>query len=64
MDFYCASSRKQQSVDRHVAPLGHIILISSQAVFALSLFLMIPAYDYLENMAAILNFTWPTGFSE
>ena len=31
-----ASSLKQQSTDRHVATLGHIILISSQPVFALS----------------------------
>ena len=37
LDFYSASSRKQQSADRHVAPLGHIILIPSQPVFALSL---------------------------
>jgi predicted alpha/beta hydrolase len=36
LDFYSASSLKQQSVDRHVAPLGHIILIASQTVFALS----------------------------
>jgi len=36
-DFYSASSMKQQSADRHVAPLGHIILILSQPVFALSL---------------------------
>ena len=36
MDFYGASSLKQQSAGRHVAPLGHIILISSQLVFALS----------------------------
>jgi hypothetical protein len=28
---------KQQSVDKHVAPLGHIILISSQPVFLQSL---------------------------
>jgi predicted alpha/beta hydrolase len=27
LDFYCASSLKQQPADRHVAPLGHIILI-------------------------------------
>jgi len=27
---------KQQSVGRHVAPLGHIILIPNQSVFALS----------------------------
>ena len=35
-DFYSASSLKQQSADRHVTPLGHIILIPSQPVFALS----------------------------
>jgi hypothetical protein len=34
--FYSASSLKQQSAGRHVAPLGHIILIPSQPVFALS----------------------------
>jgi hypothetical protein len=34
--FYSAGSLKQQSVDRHVAALGHIILILSQPVFALS----------------------------
>jgi hypothetical protein len=36
LGFYSASSLKQQSVGRHVAPLGHIILIPSQPVFALS----------------------------
>ena len=35
-DFYSASSLKQQSAGRHVAPLGHIILIPNQQVFALS----------------------------
>ena len=35
LDFFSASSLKQQSEDRHVAPLGHIILILSQPVFAL-----------------------------
>jgi hypothetical protein len=34
-DLYCPSSLKQQSTDRYVAPLGDIILISSQSVFAL-----------------------------
>jgi hypothetical protein len=34
--FYSASSLKQQSTDKHVAPLGHIILIPSQPVFTLS----------------------------
>ena len=36
LDFYSASSLKQQSAGRHVALLGHIILIQSQPVFALS----------------------------
>ena len=35
-DFYSARLLKQQSADRHVVPLGHIILIPSQPVFALS----------------------------
>jgi hypothetical protein len=34
--FYNASSLKQQSADRYVALLWHIILISNQPVFALS----------------------------
>jgi hypothetical protein len=37
LDCYSASSLKQQSVDRHVAPLGLIIPIPSQPVFVLSL---------------------------
>jgi hypothetical protein len=36
LDFYSASLLKQQSAGRRVAPLGHIILIPSQPVFALS----------------------------
>ena len=36
LDFYSANSLKQQSACRHVAPLRHIILISSQPVCALS----------------------------
>ena len=36
LDFYSASSLKQQSTNTHVAPLGHIILIQSQPVFALN----------------------------
>jgi hypothetical protein len=36
LDFYSDSSLKQQSAERHVALLGHIILIPSQPVFALS----------------------------
>jgi hypothetical protein len=36
LDFYSASSLKQQSAGRHVPPLEHFILISSQPIFALS----------------------------
>ena len=36
LSLYIASSLKQQSADKHVAPLWNIILISSQPVFALS----------------------------
>ena len=36
LDFYSASALKQQSVGRRIAPLGHIILIPGQPVFALS----------------------------
>jgi hypothetical protein len=35
LNFYSASSLKQQSADRIVAPLRHIILIPSQPIFAL-----------------------------
>ena len=37
LDFYSAtySSLKQQSTEKHVSLLGHIILIASQPVFAL-----------------------------
>jgi hypothetical protein len=37
LNFHSASSLKQQSAGRHVAPLGHIILIPSEPVFALLL---------------------------
>ena len=36
LDFHSDSSLKQQSTYRHVAALVHIILIPSQAVFALT----------------------------
>ena len=34
LDFYSASSLKQQYMDRHVAPLGNMTLIPSKPVFA------------------------------
>ena len=37
LDFYSFSSLKQQSADRHVATLRHIIKIPCQPVFAFSL---------------------------
>jgi hypothetical protein len=46
-----AISLKQQSADRHVASLGHIILIPSQPVFALSPF---SAISWREQV----NFQW------
>jgi hypothetical protein len=36
LDIYSASTLKQQSMVRNVAPLGHIILTPSQPVFALN----------------------------
>jgi hypothetical protein len=36
LDMYSARSPKKQYAGRHVAPLGHIILIPSQPVYALS----------------------------
>jgi len=36
LDLYSASSVTQLSSGRHVAPLGHIILIPSQPVFILA----------------------------
>jgi hypothetical protein len=36
LDFYSASSLKQQSAGRHVTQLGHIILVLNQPVIVLS----------------------------
>jgi len=36
LDYYSASSLKQQPTGRHVAPLGHIFLITNQPIFALT----------------------------
>ena len=51
MDFDSASSLKQQSADRHVSPLGHIIMILSPLVFAL-----FPLCCVLDREAANTNF--------
>jgi hypothetical protein len=36
LDFHSVSLLKQQSAGKYVSPLGHIILIPSQPVFALT----------------------------
>jgi hypothetical protein len=52
MDFYSNSSLKYgQSAGRHVAPLGHNILIPSQPVFGLT-----PYYCVLSGEATNTNF--------
>jgi len=35
-DFHSASALEQQFVGRHVAPFGHIIMISGQRLFVLA----------------------------
>jgi hypothetical protein len=52
LDFNRAISLKQQSAGRHVAPLGQIILIPSQPVFA-----PIPYWCVLWGEATSTNFT-------
>ena len=49
--FYSTSSLKQQSAEKHVAPLGHIIPIPSQAVFVRS-----PYFCMLSRKATNINF--------
>ena len=54
--FYSASSLKQQSAGRHVAPLGHIILISNQSL----LFLLNAACLAEKQQIPILySLVWP-----
>ena len=43
--FDCASSLKQQSVGRHVTPLRHICLLSSQPVFGVKQYIPIVQYS-------------------
>ena len=35
LDFHCASSLRQLSTEKHVAPLGHVILSTNPPVFGL-----------------------------
>jgi hypothetical protein len=54
LDFYTASSLKQQFADKHVAPLGHIIPIPSRTVIALS-----PSCWVLGNLIKIRSLIAP-----
>ena len=49
---HCTTSLKQHYAGRHVTPLGHIIQIPRQSVFALS-----PEYCMLSGEATNINFT-------
>ena len=57
LDFYSASSLKQQSADRHVAPLGHINLILNQPVFALSPFCCVLRGEATHTNFIVFDFT-------
>jgi hypothetical protein len=60
LDIYSASSQKQQSTGRYVAPLGHNILILSQPVFALILFVLCMLRGEVTNSNFIVfGLTWP-----
>ena len=58
LDFYIASSLKQQPSGRHVAPLGHIILIPSQPVFALSPLWCVLSGEATNNNFIVIGLIW------
>jgi ankyrin repeat protein len=60
LDFYSASSLKQQSADRNVAPLGHIIMIPSHPVFALTCLLRLNLSIFQHNLHFITLANSPT----
>ena len=57
--FYSARSLKQQSADRHVAPLGHIILIPSQLDFSLSSLCCVLSREAANTNFIVFGLTWP-----
>ena len=60
MDFYSGGSLKQHSAGRHVAPLGHIILIPCQPVFALSPYnLNAACLAEKQQIQILLSLIWP-----
>jgi hypothetical protein len=68
MDFYSAISL-QQPADRHVTPLGHIILLPSQPIvlsvllqFMDTFLALVTFYQYLNNRMEISVTFWNTWF--
>jgi hypothetical protein len=57
-DFYSAIALKQQSMDRPVVPLGHIILIPRQPVFALSPECCVRSGEATKNNFIVFGLTW------
>ena len=53
MEFYYASSLKQESEGRHVPPMGHIIPTPNQPVF---LFYSLMLYVYISKEEVNINF--------
>ena len=58
LDFYSASSLKQQSVRRHITPLRHIIMILSQPVFALSHICCMLIREATNTNFIVFGLTW------
>jgi hypothetical protein len=56
LNLYSASSLKQQTSDIYVAPFGHIILIPSQPVFALSSYVASFARSNNTNFTNCIDF--------
>jgi hypothetical protein len=58
LDFHSDSSLKQQSANRHVTPLWHIILIPSQPVFALSPWCCLLSGEETNTNFIVFGLTW------
>ena len=56
---FCASSLRQQSTGRYVAPLEHIILIPGRPVFALSYLYCVLSREATNNNFIDFGLTWP-----
>ena len=57
LDFYSASLQKQQFVGRHVAPIGHNILIRSQPVFVFTPSCCMLSVDATNTNFIVFSFT-------